>query len=116
LQTLSYGCLRYLCRDDSVREQLSNIPRPEISVNYLGSMGRLWRPNGLLSPAEENPGPARSPAQRRACLIRIFADLTGGDLRVVWKYSSSVHRRETIERLAALMADHLRARTATANG
>jgi amino acid adenylation domain-containing protein/non-ribosomal peptide synthase protein (TIGR01720 family) len=116
LQTLSYGCLRYLCRDDSVREQISNMPKPEISVNYLGNIGRLWRPNGLLSLAEENPGPARSPAQRRACMIHIFADLTGGDLRVVWKYSSNAHRRETIERLAALVADNLRPRTATANG
>jgi thioesterase domain-containing protein len=73
-----------------------------MSFNYLGQANRLFDDYGITSLARESAGSPRSPHQQRAHLLEINAMVIGGRLQVEWTYGRQFHRRETIERLAAL--------------
>jgi microcystin synthetase protein McyA len=96
----TWGILRYLSPDLSVRQQLQKIPRPEVSLNYLGNVDRLQGRADLIELVEEPCGPLRDPFQERACLIQLYAATRHGRLEVLWRYSETYHRRRTIQSLA----------------
>ena len=97
---IGYGMLRYLAGDAQAAAALRAAPQPEISFNYLGQLDQALAGSSLFSPAEEAAGQVRSADQPRRYLLDCIAEVRGGRMRVHWKYSSAVHRRETIERLA----------------
>jgi non-ribosomal peptide synthase protein (TIGR01720 family) len=106
---IGFGVLRHL-GDRAVRERLAGVPRPEISLNYLGQFGRAGaadRPG--FRRAIEPTGAFRSPKDHRQHLLEISASVQDGRFEVVWLYSRNLHRRSTIERVARSYVDELRA-------
>ena len=97
---LTYGVLRYLSADPSVREQLSARPAPDVSFNYLGQYSATSAP--------ESSGPERDGRNRRAHLLEIDGAIASRRLQVQWRYSANHHRAATIERVAAEFVRHLR--------
>jgi non-ribosomal peptide synthase protein (TIGR01720 family) len=101
-----YGVLRYLSPADEFRNDMAAQPEPEVAFNYLGQLGESSSP---IDASESNI----SPRAHRPNLLEIDAMVTGGRLQIVWSYSENVHRRETIEKLAATGVESLRALIAT---
>ena len=106
---IGYGLLRYLSRNESVRLQLAAQPRAEVVFNYLGQFDRSAQNDGLLTAAAESSGAARSLRSQRGHVIDVTGVITGGRLQMDFGYSEQLHRRDTIERLAADFMAALRA-------
>ncbi|HEX6541515.1 MAG TPA: amino acid adenylation domain-containing protein [Ktedonobacterales bacterium] len=106
---LAYGLLRYLCTDVALRQQITAIPPPQISFNYLGQIHQLTGDVLIDYPAPESPGPLRSPDALRSHLLEIDAAITQGKLRLDWTYSAHAHKRHTIEQVAANFMEGMRA-------
>ena len=98
---LGYGVLRHLCPAPEIRAALAAGDTADISFNYLG---RFDQPSGdsvLLGEASEPTGSDQALAGRRRFLLEINGILSEGQLRMTWTYSTRLHRRGTVERLAA---------------
>ncbi len=102
---IGYGMLRHLTDGETARA-LRAIPAPQVVFNYLGSFDQTFSPASLFAPAREASGAARSGP--RTHVLEVTGRVEGGCLRMGWSYSEEVHRRETIERLAARFTAHLR--------
>ncbi|MFN7945817.1 MAG: amino acid adenylation domain-containing protein [Blastocatellia bacterium] len=98
---IGYGLLRYLSRSESVRLQLAAQPHAEVVFNYLGQFDRSAQNDGLFTAAAESSGAARSLRGQRGHVLDVSGVITGGRLQMDFSYSEQLHRRETIERLAA---------------
>ena len=109
--TVGFGLLRYLSPDEAIRRAMAALPRPEISVNYLGRHLGMFRDDDrrdqVLTPTGEPIGPTRAARQERPRLIRVLADLADGRLRILWKFSEHIHDVATIESLAASVSTSL---------
>jgi non-ribosomal peptide synthase protein (TIGR01720 family) len=103
-----YGLLRYLCEDEDIRTRLSSMPQPEVSFLYLGQYDQNTAGASPLKLASESLGLLQSPNGERTHLLEVKAHIAGGQLHVIFEYSGSVHRRNTIERLAESFFDSLR--------
>ncbi|HYU32860.1 MAG TPA: hypothetical protein VEW48_11920 [Thermoanaerobaculia bacterium] len=91
-----------------MRQRLAAMPRPEVVFNYLGQLDAALSAESWLRPAPESPGPGRSPRQPRAHLLEINASIVAGRLEAVWTWGTEIHRRATVERLAAGFLARLR--------
>jgi amino acid adenylation domain-containing protein/non-ribosomal peptide synthase protein (TIGR01720 family) len=100
-----FGLLRSLGEGEAAA-RLRALPAPGVIFNYLGQLDQAT--GGLLRPARESSGPARSPRQPRSHLLEITAWVQEGRLRLRWDYSAHRHRRESIERLAGEFLTALR--------
>ncbi len=100
---VGYGVLRYLKSD--VTERLRSRPQAELVFNYLGQ----FAPGNFIG-APESAGPLLDPVAQRRHLIEISAVVDAEDeaLHVTWRYSETVHHRETILRLSEAYLDALR--------
>ncbi|HYO58089.1 non-ribosomal peptide synthetase [Archangium sp.] len=101
---MGYGLLRHL-REDA---ELAGLPGAELSFNYLGQVDGALSGNGLLALASEGMGPQRGFWTRRPYLLDVVGAVMGGRLQMTWTYGESIHRRETIEKLAADFLERLR--------
>jgi hypothetical protein len=81
------------------------IPRPAISFDYLGRQGSAL-PVGFRL-ARESSGTDRSPTTRRSHELQIVFGVTDSRLSSQWRYSDSLHRRETMDALATRFHQHL---------
>ena len=61
-----------------------------------------------IAVARESSGPARSPRQARKYLLEINGSVREGRLQLEWTFSESIHRRSTIEIVAAQFLTALR--------
>jgi amino acid adenylation domain-containing protein/non-ribosomal peptide synthase protein (TIGR01720 family) len=95
-----YGLLRYL-DDPAAAARLAALPPAEVNFNYLGQLDQVLPEGSPLRPAAEAIGAARDPRGERRHLLEINAFVAGGRLRVDWSYGARLHRRETVEDLAA---------------
>jgi non-ribosomal peptide synthase protein (TIGR01720 family) len=105
---VSYGALRYLSHDATVRQELAALPQPQVLLNYLGQFSQMLSGLSLFKLADELPGAVHSPRALRHHLIEINAAVVSGRLRATWQYSANLHRPETIQALADAFADTLR--------
>ncbi|HYW71641.1 MAG TPA: amino acid adenylation domain-containing protein, partial [Pyrinomonadaceae bacterium] len=96
---IGYGLLRYL-GDERVGEQLRQMPRPEVSFNYLGQFDQVLDRSGPFGIARESKGRTQSERGHLPCLIQINGSIIAGSLQLTWSYSENVFSRTTIERLA----------------
>ncbi|HEY7617982.1 MAG TPA: condensation domain-containing protein, partial [Terriglobales bacterium] len=103
---VGYGLLRYLCRDEAIAARLQALPQAEISFNYLGRFGPAQSERAF--PAPESASFLRSPRQKRSHLLEINGMVYGGRLEMGWYYNQGIHRRDTIEALAASFTASLR--------
>jgi amino acid adenylation domain-containing protein/non-ribosomal peptide synthase protein (TIGR01720 family) len=106
---IGYGVLRYLSRDPAVRARLRPERRTDVSFNYLGQLDQVLDASALFAGACEQSGPQQSERGRQPYTLEVTAAVLAGELQVSWVYSEQLHRRETIERVAADYLEALRA-------
>jgi non-ribosomal peptide synthase protein (TIGR01720 family) len=104
-----YGVLRYLTQDESVAAHLDALPWPQVSFNYLGQFDHVLDETSPFGLAPESPGPSRSPEGQRPDLLSLSGGVSDGQLQMEWTYSETVHRRDTIRRVADCFIEALRA-------
>ncbi|HKV10346.1 MAG TPA: amino acid adenylation domain-containing protein, partial [Thermoanaerobaculia bacterium] len=101
----------------AVKEQLRRVPRggfghgllrPEIVFNYLGQLDQALPAGSPFRPARESVGPLHGPRRRRSHLFSFDGSVFNGRLGFTCTFSTSLHRRETVERLVAAVAGRLR--------
>ncbi len=105
---VAFGLVRYL-GEGAAAAALAALPPAEVVFNYLGQLDQTVAPGRLFRPARESSGPARSPRQLRPHVFEITASVVEGRLVASFAYSANRHRRETVERLAALYRERLEA-------
>jgi amino acid adenylation domain-containing protein/non-ribosomal peptide synthase protein (TIGR01720 family) len=105
---LGYGVLRYLSQDAAITESLRAWPGAEVSFNYLGQFDQSLPESGPFTMAPESSGPTSSLWRNRISLLEITAFVVQGRLQLNWTYSHNLHRRSTVERVAADYLDALR--------
>lgn len=104
----SYGLLRYLSEDEEIVEQLKNLSRAEVSFNYLGQFDQVLADSSAFRLAPVSVGPTRSPQEARLYKLEVHGYVSEGRLQLHWAYSTDLHARETIERLAHSFIRQLR--------
>ncbi|MBS2545255.1 non-ribosomal peptide synthase/polyketide synthase [Catenulispora sp. NL8] len=110
---LGYGALRYLqpaTDETGAQPGLPDMPDlPQISFNYLGRQDRPGTSGGLLRSPHGPLTGGMDRAGSRPFLLDVLGAVGDGRLAFTWSYSSQVHQRETVARLAAELAAELRA-------
>jgi amino acid adenylation domain-containing protein/non-ribosomal peptide synthase protein (TIGR01720 family) len=109
LRGIGYGALRYLGASAQVRAALAAQPEPQISFNYLGQLDAATSADTRLRFVDGPHGNDSAGENRRRYLLDVGGSVTGGCLELFWMYGEETHRRETVERLAALYLESLRA-------
>ena len=102
-----YGVLRYLSEDAETRARLEEMPMRDISFNYLGQFG--GQEDGIIRAAAEDMGPSRAPGAERRHLIEVDGAVSFGRLGFTWVYSAQQYDAASIQDLADLMLDELKA-------
>ena len=97
---IRYGMAGYLRHDKASSSPLDRLPRPQISFNYLGQFDQVFDSSGLFSPAPESAGPMQSAGQLRLHDLEIDGMVVDGRLEFTWRYSTAIHRHDTIAGLA----------------
>jgi len=105
---IGYGLLRYMSRDEQLRERLREMPSAEIRFNYLGQFDQSIGEESMYSLAPESAGPNRSPRDKRITKLVINGNVIGGRLHVTWTFSENTYNRSTIEKLAQDYIEALR--------
>ena len=107
---IGHGALRWLSPDAALRAELAAMPEARVRFEYLGQLdGGGAAGEALFRIAPEGTGPAVSPRVRRTHLLEVGGGVLDGRLQLAWTYAEGVHRRETVEALAARFAGELRA-------
>jgi non-ribosomal peptide synthase protein (TIGR01720 family) len=105
---IGYGVLRYLSRDADITSQLSAIPQPEVSFNYLGQFDWGTQENSFCKLAPESVGAEHSQEESCDRLLDINGLVVDGQLQLDWTYSENFHQRATIENLTEDFVGRLR--------
>ncbi|HZE68259.1 MAG TPA: amino acid adenylation domain-containing protein [Pyrinomonadaceae bacterium] len=105
---IGYGLLRYASGDSNVAEKFQSLPQAEVRFNYLGQVDRVLLDSSMFSIAPQPSGPTQSSKAERAYLLNIIGMVSGGELRLEWTFSESIHRKETVTRLAQSFVGELR--------
>jgi non-ribosomal peptide synthase protein (TIGR01720 family) len=92
---IGYGVLRH-----TGHTALAGAPAPDVSFNYFGQFDQLLPESAPFGLVPAPIGPSADPGGDRGPLIEVSAEIRDGQLHVHWRYSSNVHRRGTVERLA----------------
>ncbi|MNW26216.1 Linear gramicidin synthase subunit B [compost metagenome] len=104
---LGYGLLRYLSKNQDIKQQMEALQEPQIIFNYLGQFDQVMK-DGPFQGAEESVGTMQSPESIRSNAIEINAAVAEGQLQLTVMYSEKLHREETIRQLAEGLAESLR--------
>ncbi|WJM89444.1 non-ribosomal peptide synthase/polyketide synthase [Pseudomonas brenneri] len=96
---LGFGVLRYL-GEPQVQAILAELPAPRITFNYLGQFDAQFDDGALFVPATEKSGVAQDEQAPLANWLSIEGQVYGGELSLQWTFSSELHERATIERVA----------------
>ncbi|ACK67010.1 amino acid adenylation domain protein [Rippkaea orientalis PCC 8801] len=97
---INYGILQYLTDNQLIKSQLNQMPKPQISFNYLGQFYQQISSPPLLNLAQEPIGFMRSPKGINHHLIEINAWIMSEKLEITWSYSENLYYKNTIEKLA----------------
>jgi amino acid adenylation domain-containing protein/non-ribosomal peptide synthase protein (TIGR01720 family) len=100
------GVLGYL--NPETAKKLHKLPQAEVSFNYLGQFDQVLPQSSLLMLSSEPSGAIRSPRGNRHYLLEINGFIASSKLQLDWTYSENIHRRESIENLAAGFIESLR--------
>jgi amino acid adenylation domain-containing protein/non-ribosomal peptide synthase protein (TIGR01720 family) len=104
---LGHGLLRW-ASGGRAGAALASAPRPELAFGYVGQLEETVAEHAFFRLAPEPAGAMHDPRRRRAHRIEVTAAVRGGRLTATFGYGAAVHRRATIERLAAWYAEELR--------
>lgn len=100
----NYLALRHEPSSARVLEQL---PRAEMSFNFLGAIDDIASTKGMLAMAEESPGRERAADAHRWYLLEVCGAVLDGALHLGVMFSRNAHAPETIDRLLDRMVDAL---------
>ncbi|HEU0078852.1 MAG TPA: condensation domain-containing protein, partial [Longimicrobiaceae bacterium] len=104
---MGYGLLRWLSGAE-VGEELSGASEAQVGFNYLGQFDGMASGEAFFGFAEESAGAWSDEGTPRRHLLEVSGTVREGRLELEIGYSAAVHRRETIERVAAWYAEALR--------
>jgi non-ribosomal peptide synthase protein (TIGR01720 family) len=93
---ISYGILRYLSTDETVRSQLKAAPKAEVIFNYIGQINLVKSELFTLNISESSQF-NKSPQATRRYLLEVNGLIDKNQLQLSWIYSQSFHKRETVE-------------------
>ncbi|HEX2057827.1 MAG TPA: amino acid adenylation domain-containing protein, partial [Actinomycetota bacterium] len=105
-----YGPLRYMTAEG---RRLADRPAADMSFNYFGRIDSAYA-EGTFSPTYGATGQVISPLMQRAHLVEVNASVIEEGLQMQWTYSENRHERASIERLARLFDEQIRAIAAEA--
>ena len=105
---LGYGVLRYMSGDEKIQQDLKELPQAEISFNYLEMADPVFPESSWFKLAAEDFVMPTASKNQRPYALEFTAVLSGARLRVNWKYSEKLHRRDSIERIAGRYMEILR--------
>ena len=103
----NYGLLRYLTKDENIKNNLNNQPQSQIKFNYLGQLDFTPADSLILGLAKESTGDNRSLQGKRQYLIEINSWISENQLQFTWNYSRNIHNQTTIENLAQTYINNL---------
>ncbi len=103
---LSFGVLRYLSADKTMREALKPLDKMQIIFNYLGQFD--GGEEGPFREADGWQGPDHAPEAARLAAVEINGQISGGILTFTFSYSRELHREETIRSWAEDFIGELR--------
>ncbi len=104
---IGYGILKYLHPSQEIKEQLSTV-KWDIIFNYLGQFDNVLDTDSWLSEADEFQGNeigASTPFNHK---LEINGSVTGGELKLVWSYSTQEYNSDTISELAKQYLQNLK--------
>ncbi|MFC0004882.1 non-ribosomal peptide synthetase [Micromonospora siamensis] len=107
---IGYGLLRDGGTEAGAR--LRDAPAAQLSFNHLGEFDGTFA--GDLAAAPESAGTDVGPDNQRLYLIDVVSRVQDGRLRMQWSHHGTVHRPETVDRVARHTLDVLRQLTAAA--
>jgi amino acid adenylation domain-containing protein/non-ribosomal peptide synthase protein (TIGR01720 family) len=121
---IGFGLLKYLSDRLEIRQNLHEIPEPELNFNYLGQFDQAGdgsedqrsSASGALQPEQPAPiriisepvGHEQDPASPRSARLYLVAAISDGQLGVRWLYSRGLHRPETIRSWADGFLEQIR--------
>ncbi|MFN7945820.1 MAG: amino acid adenylation domain-containing protein [Blastocatellia bacterium] len=105
---IGYGLLRYLSRDEAVRNRLRVPNRSLVNFNYLGQTVQLPATGLPMHPAPESRGPEHHPQDKHNAMLYVVGGIAAGQLTLNWLYSRNQYRPATIERLSSFLTEELR--------
>ncbi|OUS31220.1 hypothetical protein A9Q99_04275 [Gammaproteobacteria bacterium 45_16_T64] len=105
---LGYGVLRYLSDNGDLVNDLTMLPKAQMSFNYLGQLDQVLEEKALISRAEESVGEEISQASERGYLLEVSGRIQGGKLLMTWRYSTAAHHAKTIQHIAQEYLANLR--------
>jgi len=79
-----------------------------VIFNYLGQMDETLPADAWLGLAQESAGQTQEGRQKRGYVFEVSASLSGGRLRIGWRYGRELHRQATVQRLADAFMENLR--------
>jgi non-ribosomal peptide synthase protein (TIGR01720 family) len=103
---LGFGLLRSFDQS-AFGASLRAVPAAAVSFNYLGQFDQSLDAGWSLSIARTRCGPTRGMSNARPAQLEIDAMIVNGQLRIDWTASRTLHRPETVARLAAGMMSTL---------
>ena len=96
---LSYGLLRYLVLDESIKLEMENLPRSQIAFNYHGIVDSEFSGNDLFSFLKKTTGNNSGVNVTRSHLLNIDIMVRNEQINIIWTYSKKFHKRKTIASL-----------------
>ena len=106
---IGYGLLRYLNRDWEITKALHSQPQAEVKLNYFGQFDQQLEKSALFIPSQLSVGNERGSEGTRSYLLEINGAIVYNKLELNWTYSTEIHRRDTMEKLAQYFIEALRA-------
>ncbi|MFF4969741.1 amino acid adenylation domain-containing protein, partial [Streptomyces sp. NPDC001037] len=104
---VGYGILRHLGAPD-MATVLRRQPTPEVNFNYLGQFTSDLPGIGRYAGPDEPKGHSISPDGMRWNVLDVTAAVEGDTFGLYVNYSTALHDRRTVERLADGVLGHLR--------
>ncbi|HWX41236.1 MAG TPA: amino acid adenylation domain-containing protein, partial [Blastocatellia bacterium] len=105
---LGYGALRFLAKDQTIKDSLNGFAEPDLCFNYLGQLDLATDKSDRFRVSHRNAGPMQDSRNQRSYLLEVEAGVVEGELRTDWFYSETIHTKKTVERLASVLVDRLR--------
>lgn len=103
--------LRNNCDNEEILKRMRAFPGPDVWLNYVGvrqksstDVGEWLSPSPLMYSSEYVH---ISPSFPRARMLTLPWDISDGQLRMFWEYSSAIHRDETIKEFSSGFRLHL---------
>lgn len=105
---LSYGILKYLSKDKSIRDKLHSLPFPSININYLGQFENMIPEDFELKTANELVKDITDENDKRRFLHDITIYISNATLKIEWNYAGGLFKKETIHELLQLIVTDIK--------